>query len=103
MIYTVQVKRNYSEYKDYTTIDAYFQGSERQFNTEEEAVQYFKSFEDWEQDLLMIDCFPFWLVLGGASQIMAVISLLIRNQASLVVQTHQRLLPPAEMGTAQQE
>jgi hypothetical protein len=34
---------------------------------------------------------------------MAVISLLIRNQASLVVQTHQRLLPPAEMGTAQQE
>ena len=34
---------------------------------------------------------------------MAVISLLIRNQASLVVQIHQQLLPSAEIGTAQQE
>ena len=66
MIYTVQVKRDYfNQYADYTFQDEYFNGSEKQFNTEEEAVQYFKSFEDWEQDLLMIDCFPFWLVLGG--------------------------------------
>jgi hypothetical protein len=28
---------------------------------------------------------------------------LIRNQASLVVQTHQQLLPPAEIGTAYME
>lgn len=59
MIYTVQVKRNYSEYQDYTTIDAYFQGSERQFNTREQAVSYLNTFEDWEQDLLCIDLFPF--------------------------------------------
>jgi hypothetical protein len=48
MIYTVQVKRNYSEYQDYTTIDAYFQGSKRQFNTREQAVSYLNTFEDWE-------------------------------------------------------
>lgn len=66
MIYTVQVKRDYSnEYADYTFEDAYFNGCAKQFSTEEEAVQYFKSFEDWEQDLLMIDCFPFWLARGG--------------------------------------
>ena len=59
MVYSVQVKRNYSEYKDYTFKDAYFQGSERCFNSEQEAVQYFQSFEDWEQDLLVIEVFPF--------------------------------------------
>jgi hypothetical protein len=59
MIYTVQVKRNYSGCEDYTTIDAYFQGSERSFNTEEQAVSYLNTFEDWEQDLLCIDSFPF--------------------------------------------
>ena len=59
MIYTVQVKRDYFKNVDYTFEDAYFNGSEKQFNTEEEAIQYFKSFEDWEQDLLMIECFPF--------------------------------------------
>ena len=59
MVYSVQVKRNYSEYKDYTFEDTYFQGSERCFNSEQEAVQYFQSFEDWEQELLVIEVFPF--------------------------------------------
>ncbi len=59
MVYSVQVKRNYSDYADYTSIDAYFQGSERSFDTKEQAIQYFQSFEDWEQDLLVIEVFPF--------------------------------------------
>ena len=60
MVYIVQVKHDYfGEYTDCTFEDAYFQGCQKQFNTEEEAVQYFNSFEDWEQDLLMIESFPF--------------------------------------------
>jgi hypothetical protein len=59
MVYSVQVKRNYSKYEDYTFEDTYFQGSERCFNSEQEAVQYFQSFEDWEQKLLVIEVFPF--------------------------------------------
>jgi hypothetical protein len=62
MSYLVVIKRTFdeSEYgSDYTFEDAYFQGSEKAFNTEEEATEYFKSFEDWEQDLLTIDYLPF--------------------------------------------
>jgi len=59
MVYSVQVKRVYTGNKDYVFEDAYFQGSERIFDTEEQAVQYFQSFEDWEQDLLVIEVFPF--------------------------------------------
>jgi hypothetical protein len=58
MNYLVVVKHtfNESEYcSDYTFADTYFQGCEKAFNTEEEATEYFKSFEDWEQDLLTID------------------------------------------------
>jgi len=64
MNYLVVVKHtfNESEYcSDYTFEDAYFQGCEKAFNTEEEATKYFKSFEDWEQDLLTIDYLPFWV------------------------------------------
>ena len=64
MNYLVVVKRTFdeSEYgSDYTFEDAYFQGCEKAFNTEEEATEYFKSFEDWEQDLLTIDELPFWV------------------------------------------
>jgi hypothetical protein len=64
MSYLVVIKRTFdeSEYgSDYTFEDAYFQGSEKEFNTEEEAIAYFKSFEDWEQDLLTIDYLPFWV------------------------------------------
>jgi hypothetical protein len=60
MIYTVQVKKNpFEPNVDYTFADAYMQGCERQFNTEEQAVAYLNTFEDWEQDLLCIDLFPF--------------------------------------------
>ena len=62
MSYLVVIKRTFdeSEYgSDYTFEDAYFQGSEKEFNTEEEATAYFKSFEDWEQDLLTVDYQPF--------------------------------------------
>jgi hypothetical protein len=61
MVYIVQVKHDYfGEYTpDYTFEDAYFQGCQKVFNTEEEAVQYFNSFEDWEQSCLMIEVFPF--------------------------------------------
>ena len=62
MNYLVVVKHtfNESEYcSDHTFEDAYFQGCEKAFNTEEEATEYFKSFEDWEQDLLTIDELPF--------------------------------------------
>jgi len=60
MSYLVVIKRtDESEYSDYTFEDAYFQGSEKAFNTEEEATEYLNSFEDWEQDLLTIDYLPF--------------------------------------------
>ena len=62
MNYLVCVKRTFdeSEYgSDYTFEDAYFQGSEKVFKTEDEAIEYFKSFEDWEQDLLTIGEVPF--------------------------------------------
>jgi hypothetical protein len=60
MIYTVQVKRDYNNpCADYTFADAYFQGCEQSFNTEQEAHQYLNTFEDWERDLLTVDAFPF--------------------------------------------
>ena len=62
MNYLVVVKHTFNEfeyYSDYTFEDAYFQGCEKAFNTKEEATEYLKSFEDWEQDLLTIDELPF--------------------------------------------
>jgi len=59
MNYLVVVKHTFNESEDHTFEDAYFQGCEKAFNTEEEATAYFKSFEDWEQDLLTIDYLPF--------------------------------------------
>jgi hypothetical protein len=59
MFYSVQIKRNPFKQEDHTFADAYFQGSERTFENEQEAVDYFQSFEDWEQDLLVIESFPF--------------------------------------------
>ncbi len=38
---------------------AYLQGCEKCFDTENEAQVYIQSFEDWEQDLLEIDFNPF--------------------------------------------
>ena len=60
MYYSVQIKRNpFDEATDYTLIEAYFQGCDKHYMTEEQALEYFQSFEDWEQDLLKIDSFPF--------------------------------------------
>lgn len=59
MFYSVQIKRNPFEQEDHTFAEAYFQGCERTFENEQEAVDYFQSFEDWEQDLLVIDSLPF--------------------------------------------
>ena len=60
MYYSVKVKRNpFDTNTDYTFAEAYFQGCDRHYMTEEEALKYFQSFEDWEQDLLEIDSFPF--------------------------------------------
>ena len=60
MYYSVQVKRNpFAAYCDYTFEDTYFQGCEKVFDTEQQALDYFQSFEDWEQDLLTVDYHPF--------------------------------------------
>jgi hypothetical protein len=60
MYYSVQVKRNpFDANNDHTFVDAYFQGCEKHYLTEEQAQAYFQSFDDWEQDLLEIDSFPF--------------------------------------------
>jgi len=59
MIYSVQVKRDYDSCEDLTFADAYFQGCEQSFNSEQEADQYLSTFEDWEQKLLTIESFPF--------------------------------------------
>ena len=60
MYYSVQVKRNpFAVDTDYTFADTYFQGCEKVFDTEQEAEQYFQSFEDWEQHLLVVDFHPF--------------------------------------------
>jgi hypothetical protein len=59
MYYSVQVKRNPFDGHDYTLIEAYFQGCDRHYMAKEEAEEYLASFEDWEQDLLVIDEYPF--------------------------------------------
>ena len=60
MYYSVQVKRNpFDVNNDHTFAEAYFQGCEKHYLTQEEAQVYFQSFDDWEQDLLEIDSFPF--------------------------------------------
>jgi hypothetical protein len=38
---------------------AYLQGCEQSFDTEQQAQYYIQTFEDWEQDLLEIDFNPF--------------------------------------------
>jgi hypothetical protein len=63
MYYSVQIKRNprnpFDIETDYTFVEAYFQGCDKHYLTEQQAIAYFHSFEDWEQDLLEIDSFPF--------------------------------------------
>jgi len=62
MNYLVVIKKTFNEFgycSDYTFANTYFQGCEKEFNTKEEATEYFQSFEDWEQDLLTIDELPF--------------------------------------------
>ena len=60
MSYLVQIKRSpFEPNADYTFADAYFQGCEQDFETEEDAIQYFKTFEEWEQQLLEISFMPF--------------------------------------------
>jgi len=58
-MFSVQIKRNPFKQEDHTFADTYFQGCEKSFDTREEALDYFQSFEDWEQDLLVIEEFPF--------------------------------------------
>ena len=59
-MYSVVVKHNPFESDcDYTFADAYFQGCDKVFDTEQEALEYFQSFENWEQDLLTVDYQPF--------------------------------------------
>ena len=38
---------------------AYLQGCEKAFDTEQQAQDYIQSFEEWEQDMLEIDFNPF--------------------------------------------
>ena len=60
MYYSVQIKRNpFAVDCDYTYAEAYFQGCEKGYMKQDEALEYFQSFEDWEQELLMIDSIPF--------------------------------------------
>ena len=60
MYYSVQVKRNPLDVDcDSTFAEAYFQGCEKSYLTQEQAQVYFQSFDDWEQGLLEIESFPF--------------------------------------------
>ena len=60
MIYSVRINHGSPfEDSDHTFADAYMQGCERTFSTEQEAREYLGSFEEWEQDLLVIDMLPF--------------------------------------------
>lgn len=60
MYYSVQIKRDSSAVDvNYTFVDVYFQGCDRHYMSKEEAEDYLKSFEDWEQELLVIEEFPF--------------------------------------------
>ena len=58
-MYYVQINRNPFDGYDYKFEEGYFRGSEKAFDTEQEAFDYFQSFEDCEQDLLVIDYQPF--------------------------------------------
>ena len=53
MTYTVIIK-HHDEFSQ-----AYLQGCEQSFDTEQQAQDYIQTFEDWEQDLLEIDFNPF--------------------------------------------
>jgi hypothetical protein len=59
MYYSVQIKRDPFDGHDYTLIEVYFQGCDRHYMAKEKAEEYLASFEDWEQDLLVIDEYPF--------------------------------------------
>ena len=60
MIYSVRINHGSPfEDSDHTFADAYMQGCERTFGTEQEAREYLDSFEEWEQDLLVIYMLPF--------------------------------------------
>ena len=60
MIYSVRINHGSPfEDGDHTFADAYMQGCERTFSYEAEAREYLDSFEEWEQDLLVIDALPF--------------------------------------------
>ena len=60
MSYSVRINHGSPfEDSDHTFADAYMQGCERTFGTEQEAREYLDSFEEWEQDLLVIDMLPF--------------------------------------------
>ena len=60
MYYSVQVKRNlFGVDNDHTFAESYFQGCEKHYLSKEQADEYFQSFDDWEQDLLEIESFPF--------------------------------------------
>jgi hypothetical protein len=60
MYYSVRVKRNPLDAdNDSSFAQDYFRGCEKHYLTQEEAQEYFQSFDDWEQDLLEIDSFPF--------------------------------------------
>ena len=60
MYYSVRVKRNpFDADSDSSFAQDYFRGCEKHYLTQEEAQEYFQSFDDWEQDLLEIDSFPF--------------------------------------------
>jgi hypothetical protein len=59
MNYSVNIKRNPFEGHDYTFVEAYFQGCDKHYMTKQEAEEYLASFEDWEQEMLVIEEFPF--------------------------------------------
>ena len=60
MTYSVRINHGSPfEDSDHTFADAYMQGCERTFGTEQEAREYLDSFEEWEQDLLVIYMLPF--------------------------------------------
>jgi|TARA_R110000868_G_scaffold393396_1_gene664374 hypothetical protein len=60
MIYSVRINHGSPfEDGDHTFADAYMQGCERTFSYEAEAREYLGSFEEWEQDLLVIDALAF--------------------------------------------
>ena len=59
LIMTYSVRINNGSQTDSVFVDAYMQGCERTFGTKQEAREYLDSFEEWEQDLLVIKMLPF--------------------------------------------